>query len=224
MSKPNAIKKHFAVVLSGCGHRDGTEITEAVSALVALTEFGATYDSFAPDREASAVHALTGEPLNSARNMLTESARIARGSIKPLNALNPEKYDGLIFPGGYGAALNLCTFGREGAKCSVLPEVEKCIQGFFKTQKPILGICIAPALLARVLGPHGITVTIGTHQETAGEIRKTGAQHQDCPVDDFVSDRDHKIITTPAYMYDNATPFQVFTGVRRAIKELVEMA
>lgn len=103
------------------------------------------------------------------------------------------------------------------------PEVEKTIKAFYSQSKPIGAICIAPALIARVLGEHGVTVTIGNDKETAQEIGKTGAQHVECAVDDYVTDRERKVITTPAYMYD-AKPNQVFTGVRKAIKELVEMA
>src|SRR6185437_7074872 len=109
------------------------------------------------------------------RNVLRESARIARGHIQDLRELKVDDFDALVFPGGFGAALHLCTFAREGAKAKVLPEVERVITQFHKASKPIGGICIAPALIARVLGSEGITVTIGNDQATASEITKTGA-------------------------------------------------
>ncbi|MGE4133505.1 MAG: isoprenoid biosynthesis glyoxalase ElbB [Bdellovibrionales bacterium] len=219
--------KKIAVVLSGCGHKDGTEITEAVSALIGLAEFGAQVRIFAPNldfRVATAVGHGLGKT-NEFRNALVESARIARGDIQDIKELRPEDFDGVVFPGGFGAAVNLCSWAQTGATCEVHPEAERVIRGFFSQGKPIGALCIAPALVARVLGDKGITVTIGKNDNvTTAEIAKTGANHEDCAVDDFISDRDHKIVTSPAYMFGDANPYQVFTGVRKAMKELVEMA
>jgi len=220
--------KKIAVVLAGCGHKDGTEITEAVSTLIALSEAGAQYQVFAPDLDFEISDPLNGIPTQKTgetRNTLTEAARIARGEIKNLKDLKIQDFDGIAFPGGFGAALHLCSWAKTGAKCEVHPEAERVIKGFFKEQKPIAAVCIAPALVARVLGDQKITVTIGKNDKvTTSEIQKTGAIHEDCNVDDFVSDRDHKIITTPAYMFGDAKPHLVFSGVRKAMRELVEMA
>ena len=218
------MSKKIAVILSGCGHKDGAEITEAASALISLAEADAQYSIFAPDIEFTVHHPISNDVLAEKRNVLLESARIARGVIRPLSELRAADFDALTLPGGSGAALNLCTWGREGAKCSVLPDVERILREFYSTEKPICAICIAPALIARVLGREGVTVTIGNDAETAAEIAKTGAHHEVCAVDDFITDRDHRIITTPAYMYGGASPFQIYTGVRKAIRELVEMA
>lgn len=198
--------KKIAIILTGCGHKDGTEITEAVSTLIAISEAGATYKVFAPDFK------------------MEESARISRGQIHNLKDLKAQDFDGLALPGGYGAALHLCTWAKEGAKCSVHPEAERVLKEFYQDQKPIAAICIAPALVARVLGSYGITLTIGNDKATSEEIQKTGAIHESCAVEDFVTDRDHRLVTTPAYMYDDAKPNQVFKGISRAIKEMVEMA
>jgi enhancing lycopene biosynthesis protein 2 len=220
--------KHIAVVLAGCGHKDGTEITEAVSTLIALSEAGVSYKVFAPDldfqvSDHNAADTMAKTP--ETRNLITESARISRGEIQNLKELSAKNFDGLVFPGGFGAALHLCSWAKTGAQCEVHPEAERIIKEFFKAQKPIAAICIAPALLARVLGKEKITVTIGHNDKiTTAEIAKTGALHEDCNVDDYVSDRDHKIVTTPAYMFGDAKPHQVFTGVRKAIREFVEMA
>jgi enhancing lycopene biosynthesis protein 2 len=218
------MSKRVAVVLSGCGHKDGAEITEAVSTLIALTEAGASYDVFAPNQSFEVTDPITSKPTGEKRNIMHEAARIARGHIQDLKELKASKYDALAFPGGFGAALHLCTFAKEGAECSVNPEAERVIKEFFKEEKPIAAICIAPALIARVLGQYGVTVTIGIDEETAMEITKTGAHHENCAVTDYVTDRDHRLVTTPAYMYDDAKPCDVFTGVREAIRELVEMA
>ncbi len=202
------MSKKIAVILSGCGYQDGAEITESVSTLISLSEAGASYEVFAPD----------------IKNILSEAARISRGHIKPLSELNAQDFDGLALPGGFGVVTHLCNWSTEGAKCHVLPDAERVIKEFYAQEKPIAAICIAPALVARVLGKKGITLTLGNDPSAASEVSKTGAVHESCLVDDFISDRGHKIISTPAYMYAEAQTFEVFSGVRKAIRELVEMA
>lgn len=215
--------KRVAVVLSGCGFKDGAEVIESVSTLIALSDLGVEYKVYAPSVDFESTNHLS-DATEEKRNVLTESARIARGEVEDLAKLNPKEFEALALPGGFGAALRLCTWGKEGAKSSVLPNVEKTIRAFYDDSKPIAAMCIAPALVARVLGKEGITVTIGNDKDTASEIEKTGAIHENCDVDDFVSDREHKIITTPAYMYGNEKPNKVFVGIQKALKELVEMA
>lgn len=216
--------KKIAVILSGCGNKDGAEITEAVSTLVNLSEQGVQYKIFAPNHEFEAINFLTGEKHTEIRNVLYESARIARSEISDVKELKVADFDGLVLPGGFGAALHLCTFAKHGSKGEALPEIKRVIEEFYQDSKPICAICIAPALVSLVLGKNNITITLGRDAEAAQEIRKTGAQHEVCPPDDFITDRENKIITTPAYMYDEATPSQVFTGIRGAIRELVEMS
>ncbi len=216
--------KHIAVVLSGCGHKDGAEITEAVSTIIALSQAGAKYEVFAPNFDFHPINHLTSHSdSEKLRNCLIEAARIARGEAKDLAALHQKNFDAVVFPGGFGAALHLSTWGHKGSKCQVHPEVERVIKEFHKSSKPIGAICIAPTLVAKVLGAENVTVTIGNDKEVADEIRKTGAQHVDCPVEDYITDRLHKVITTPAYMYDTE-PHKVFKGISGLIKELVEMA
>ncbi len=146
-----------------------------------------------------------------------------RGQIKNLNDLKASEFDAVVFPGGFGAALHLSSRANKGATCEVLQEVRKTITDFHIQGKPIGAMCIAPVLLAKVLGDKKVTLTIGNDKETAAELKKTGAQHVDCPVDDFITDRDHKIVTTPAYMFE-AKPAEVFRGISKMIKELAEMA
>ncbi len=215
--------KKIAVILSGCGFLDGTEITEAVSTIVCLSEQGVSYDCFAPNQDFPTTNHLNSEARTEKRNALTEAARICRGQIQPLNKLNANDFDGLVLPGGFGAALNLSTWGREGHKCSVLPDMEKALIDFHKQSKPIGAICISPTLIARVLGKKSPCITIGEDSATASEIEKTGAHHETCPVTDYITDRETKVITTPAYMYE-ALPHEVFLGIRGLIKELCEMA
>lgn len=216
--------KKIALVLSGCGYLDGAEITEAVSLLIALHQQGAETVCFAPDVEIAPTDHTSGQPLSSGkRNLLSEANRIARGRAKNLAELKAKDFDGLAFAGGFGAALHLSDWAKKGAQAQVLPDVTRVIKDFHAEGKPIGAVCIAPTLLAKVLGPKGAHVTIGDDKETAMEIEKTGAHHIACPVDDFVTDRENKLVTSPAYMYE-AKPHQVFKGIQGLAKELVEMA
>jgi enhancing lycopene biosynthesis protein 2 len=214
--------KRIAVVLSGCGFKDGSEITESVSTLIALTEANCAYECFAPDIEISAVDHLTGKP-DGLRRLINEAARIARSKIKPLSKLNVEDMDAVVFPGGYGAAVNLSTWAKEGSNCKVNDDVAKTLTEFNKAGKPIGAICISPVLVAKVLGSKGVSLTIGDDLETSQEIEKLGAKHVKCYVTSCVVDNKNKVVTTPAYMYDDAVPAQVFKGISKLVNELIKL-
>lgn len=216
--------KRVAVILSGCGHKDGSEITEAVSVLLALSECGAETRVFAPAVSFRVRDPLSAELTAESRDVFLESARIARGRIEPLSQLRATDFDAVALPGGMGAARNLSSWADAGAACTVEPETERVLLEFFAEQKPIGAVCIAPAIVARVLGREGVTVTLGRDEKVAAEIAKTGASFEACSVDDFVTDREHRVVTSPAYMFAEASPFQVYTGIRAAMRELVEMA
>lgn len=206
-SNTNALERSVAIVLSGCGSNEGTEVTEAVSTMIALTEAHVSYQCYAPN----------------IGSVIAEAKKIARGNVRPLSDLKSKHHDALVLPGGAGAAKVLSTFSEHGAKGKVLPELETVIRDFHSDSKPIGAICIAPTLLALTLGKLGIEVTVGDDAEVIAEILKTGSLHTVCKVEDYVSDRDNKVLTTPAYMYE-ATAHQVFTGIRKMIRELAEMA
>jgi enhancing lycopene biosynthesis protein 2 len=216
--------KKIAVVLSGCGNKDGAEITEAVSVIIALSALGAEMKFFAPDVEFTPKNFLTNQALHEKRNVMVESSRISRSEIQDIKELKADAFDGIALPGGYGAALQLSNWAEAGAQCKVNPSLEKALLDFHSQGKPIAAICIAPTLVAKVLGSEGVTLTIGNDKETAQEIGKTGAQHENCPVTDFITDREHKIISTPAYMYGAAKPHEVFQGISGLAKEFMEMA
>lgn len=215
--------KKVALILSGCGNRDGAEITEAVALFIQLQSLGADVVGFAPNLEVPEINHLTGQKTGLNRNVLVEAARILRGKVKDIKHLSANEFDALCFSGGSGVAQVLSTWAQKGATCEVLPDVKNAILDFHKQSKPIGAVCIAPVLLACVLGKQQITVTVGQDKEVIAEIKKTGALHENCPVDDYITDRDHKIITSPAYMYD-AKPHEVFKGISGLAKELVEMA
>lgn len=192
----------YGVVLSGCGVRDGSEIHEATLLLLALEKAGVNARCFAPDKaQACVVDHLTGESEgNGDRNVLVESARIARGAIEPLSALDPMSIDGLAFPGGFGAALNLSDYGLAGADMRVDEEVRAAIEAMHQAHKPLGFACIAPVLAARVLGARHPKLTIGNDAQTAAHLEAMGARHVDAPADGVVVDEVNRVVTTPAYM------------------------
>lgn len=214
-----------AVCLSGCGVFDGAEITESVLTLLALDQSGARATCCAPNiDQAAVIDHTTKQPTGEKRNVMVEAARIARGEIRDLATIKSTDFDALVFPGGFGAAKNLCNFADKGPDCSVHPEVERVVGEFLAAGKPIGVICIAPAMLARIVGKKGIAakLTIGTDAGTAAAIGKMGATHQNCPVTEFVVDAEHRIVSTPAYMLGKG-PAEVFEGIRKLIGEVLRL-
>jgi enhancing lycopene biosynthesis protein 2 len=216
-------KPRFAVVLSGCGVYDGAEIHEAVLTLLAIDRRGGAYQCFAPDKpQMHVVNHLTGqEAAGETRNVLVEAARIARGDIKPLSAFDPAEYDALVFPGGFGAAKNLCTFATEGPECSVDPDAEKAVRGMNAAGKPIGALCIAPALMARIFGA-GVDVTIGKDEGTAKAIEAMGARHTQAGHGGVVVDKTRRLVTSPCYMLDS-TIAQIADGAENTVKALLQL-
>lgn len=195
-------KKKFAVVLAGCGVYDGAEIHEAIMTLYAIVLQGATYQVFAPDiRQHHVLNHITGEEMAESRNVLVESARLARGKAKPLTDYNPKEFDALVFPGGFGVAKNLCTFAFDGANCTVNDQVEKAIKETHRLKKPIGALCIAPVILSKVLGQ--VTVTIGQDEGTARAIESMGTKHQLANHGEVAIDKENLLFTVPCYMLDS---------------------
>lgn len=216
--------KKVALVLAGCGHQDGSEITEVVSLLIALSQAGARVTAFSPSLSFQTVDHLQHKKTEETRNTLVEAARILRGDVKDIESLDSKDFDALCIAGGSGAVTILSTWASEGIKCQILPSLEKNIKNFFEESKPIAATCIAPVILAKVLGKKKVTITIGDQPELIAQIEKLGAQHEVCPVDDYLTDRECKVVTTPAYMYDKIKPHQVFQGISGLAHELVEWA
>ena len=217
--------KKVGVILSGCGVYDGSEIHEAVLTMLALDRRGATMVLCAPDMaQMHVVNHLTGEVAEGEeRNVLVESARIARGEIRDLAEVRADELDALILPGGFGAAKNLCDFAVKGADCEVHPGVARLVREVHGQGKPVAAVCIAPALLARVLGGEAPELTIGTDEATAGALEAMGARHVACPVKEFVVDRDRKLVSTPAYMLGQSIS-EVAEGIDRCVEALLDLA
>ena len=214
-------QKRFAVILAGCGVLDGAEIHEATLTLLAIAKAGASYECFAPDKEqAQVINHLTGEPTNEVRNVLVESARIARGKIKPLYLYEPEVFDAVIFPGGFGVAKNLCSLAFEGSDCTVDPEVELAVIASVEASIPIGALCIAPTLIVKILP--GANVTIGNDPETVKVIEKMGGNHYETDLSQVIIDKKYKLVTTPCYMLD-AHILQIAEGAQNIVNELIKL-
>jgi enhancing lycopene biosynthesis protein 2 len=217
-----------AVVLCGSGRADGSEIHESVACLVHLARLGATYRCFAPDEpQAEVVNHLTGKATGETRNQLVEAARIARGEISPLSTLREQDFDAIVFPGGTGAAKNLCTFAKDGAALTVHADVERLLRAFHGAGKPIGMCCIAPVMGAKVLGTNaggpGVAVTIGHDEAVAAAIGQWGSRNVPRGADEAETDGRNRVVTSPAYMDAKATPHQVFEGIGRMIESVVEL-
>lgn len=213
----------IGVVLSGCGVNDGAEIHEAVLTLLALDRRDAEIKCIAPDlAQMHVINHLTGEETGESRNVLVESARIARGEIEDMANVSAGDLDGLIFPGGFGAAKNLCDFAVKGADCQVNPEVARLVKEMRQAGKPVGFICIAPALAARILGDENVHVTIGTDESTAQALESMGAKHVTCPVESCVVDEERKVVTTPAYMLAGRIS-EAASGIERLVNAVVDM-
>lgn len=214
--------KKIAVVLCGSGYKDGSEIRESVATLWALSQEPVEVQCFAPDADqADVINCLTGQPMEGQkRNMLVEAARIARGQVKPLSLLKSKDFDGILLPGGFGAAKNLCTFAFHGSKGKVLPELQTILLEMHQSKKPIGAICIAPAIVALALAGKKLTLTVGATGEASQEIEKLGHQHQVTKVDESCRDKTNKVFTTSAYMYDSAPLHAVFTGIQKVVRDV----
>ena len=213
------------VILSGCGFKDGAEIHESVLTLLALDRAGVETVCFAPDiAQAKVVNHLTGEDADETRNVLVESARIARGEISDVKQADAATLDALILPGGFGAAMNLCDFAMKGPEADVDEDVAALVRAVHAAGKPIGAICIAPALIAKVLGGDGSpTLTIGNDAGTAAALEACGADHEACPVEAFVVDADARIVTTPAYMLGPTIKY-VAEGIEQCVAEVLKLA
>jgi enhancing lycopene biosynthesis protein 2 len=212
----------ICVILGGCGVFDGAEIHESVITLLALARRGATVQCTAPDKPQLHVidHLRGAVAEGESRNVLVESARIARGAIVPLSEINPDDFDAVFMPGGFGAAKNLSTFAVEGANGTADADLVRVLRGFRAAGKPIGAVCIAPAVLVMALGEG--SVTIGSDASTASAIEALGGSHTSCPVESAHIDTERRIVTAPAYMIDTSID-QVARGIEEAVDAVLAM-
>lgn len=214
------------VVLSGCGVMDGSEIHEAVLTMLCLDKAGCEILAIAPDENQKHVvnHHSNNTIEGESRNMLQESARIARGNIQPVGSIHANSIDTLVFPGGFGAAKNLCNFTDKGPECLVDPGIENLINEMMDKNKSLGALCIAPVIIARVLGSKGcrVRLTIGNDPEVAAAINTMGAEHIDCPYNKAVTDKQYNVVTSPAYMLAKSIK-EVEDSVNAMVNELITL-
>lgn len=216
-----------AVVLSGCGVMDGAEVTEAVGLIISLSQAGFAMTFYAPDRfQANVIDHYRGVAAGENRNILIEAARIARGNIRPLSDIKPEIHSAIVFPGGFGAAKNLCNFAEAGVHATLYEDVHNAVLPFVMERKPVVTLCAAPlvlGLIARAIGVSGCRITFGSYAEGKAMIDALtawGQTHVEMAVDSACVDEEHRFVSVPAYMYGTATPAQVFAGCQAAVAAL----
>ena len=217
------------VVLSGCGVYDGAEIHESVITLLTLDRHGAEYLIMAPNVEQMhVINHLSGQPEEGeSRNVLVESARIARGNISDMAEVKASDIDALIFPGGFGGAKNLSNFAVKGTAATVNPEVERLVKEMMSAGKPVGFICITPAVAAKIFEQakvEGVKLTVGNDPDTSAAINSLGADHIECPVDEIAVDEQRKIVSAPAYMYGDSSISGVAAGIEKLVAKVLEMA
>jgi len=222
-STSTTAKKKVAVVLSGCGVKDGSEIHESVSLLVHLSRAGADTSCFAPNiNQADTINHANSTPSDEKRNVLTESARISRGNIKPLLELKAADFSAVVFPGGYGAAKNLSTFASKGEHCTIQTDVERVIKEFHAAKKPIGLCCIAPVLAAKLIP--GVRITVGNEdKDTSKVVERMGAVSQPASAKEVVVDEKNNVISTPAYM-TNSPLYEIFVGIGNLVDNVIARA
>ena len=218
--------KKIGVVLSGCGVFDGAEIHEAVITLLAIDRAGSRAVCMAPDIDQMHVinHHNGQEMAGEKRNVLVESARIARGEIRDINAVTADDIDALVFPGGFGAAKNLSSFAEKGDECDVNSDVKRLVKDFVAKKKPQAALCIAPAMMAKIYQSESVKpkLTIGNDKDGIGMIEAMGSKHEECAANEFILDKENKIVSTPAYMVGKSIS-EVAEGIEKTINKLVSM-
>jgi enhancing lycopene biosynthesis protein 2 len=214
--------KKFAVILAGCGNKDGAEIQESVLTLLAIDKNGHSYQCFAPDvPQARVVNFLTNEETKESRNVLLESARIARSNIKPLSAYNQADFDILVMPGGSGVAHNLCTFAKDGANMKVIPDVEKAVLSTHKAGKPIGALCISPVIIGKLIP--GVELTFGKDEKINQTFKALGVKTVNTTARDIVVDHTNKVVSTPCYMLADSRISELAQGIENLVQTLVKM-
>ena len=212
-------KKSIAVILSGCGNQDGSEIHEATLTLLAIQKNGADYQCYAPNiPQHHVLNHISGKEMNEQRNVLVESARIARGKIHDLADFQAASHDALVIPGGLGAAKNLSSYAFDGSDCTVNKDVQKAILSMFEQKKPIGALCIAPMILAQLLDR--VLLTIGQDPTAISNIEAMNTRHTTTIAGEIVVDKEHKIVTAPCYMLDSRVD-QIYEETNRLINEVL---
>ena len=218
--------KKIGVVLSGCGHQDGSEIHEAIFTLQALDKSDVDVIIMAPDMDQfHVINHLNGEEeISESRNILVESARIARGEVVDVATISGQQLDALIFPGGTGMAKNIFDYSMAGINCTVIPDVQRLVVEVLEANKPLGAICIAPVMVAKILEYLGRTgtVTRGFNDNINNDIKAMGINTIEVGAEDIVVDEENKIVTTPAYV-EAKSMSEAFIGIEKLVNKVLEL-
>ena len=223
----------IGVIFSGSGVYDGTEIQEGVFTLLSIKKVGAEAVCFAPDIDQHhVINHITGEEMNETRNVLVESARIARGAMQNLQAFDASQLDALVLPGGFGAAKNITKWAFSGPDGEINKQVKNAIVSMVQASKPVAGLCMGPTVIAKALEGSGVTatLTVGTTEEASPYeidaisqgMEKAGATAVMKTVEEIAVDEVNKIVTAPCYMME-ADILQIRNNIQKAIDALVRL-
>lgn len=219
----------IALFLSGSGYLDGSEITEATSLIIALSKYGIAVDFFAPNRNQSdVVNHNTNQESSESRNILIESARITRGNVLPLDEFNAELYNAVVLPGGFGAVKNFTTFLQDGHNAQLHSDIKKALENAIFHKLWIVGICAAPLVIAlalRDLNIENSTISFGDQNNSVDFINALNhwkIKHAETKIDEHHIDYHNKLITSGAYMFHDASPYDIYICSDIIIKELSE--
>ncbi len=224
--------KKIGVLFSGSGVYDGTEIHEAVFTLLALEEAGLEAVCIAPNtNQHHVVNHLTGDEMNETRNVLVESARIARGTIQDLAEVNLNELDGLAIPGGFGTAKNHTKWAFEGPGGAINTDVQKLIIHMVSAQKPIAALCMGPTTVAKALEgtEYHVSLSVGSTAapspydipSISGGMEKVGAKTIEKTAAEVSVDNEHKIVCAPCYMME-ASISDIRANSKAAIDQLAK--
>jgi len=220
-----------AIILSGCGYLDGTDVTEAASGMIDLARRGLVLQYFAPDGKIEEVYDHLSKTLekNEVRNIASEATRISKANVQKLSRLKASNFDALFVPGGNGVGRNLSNYFEDNINFNIHPELEKALQEMQTSKKPILLSGLASILAARVWGKFhggpGCKITLGNDANFIEAANALGATHVTRnSAADIVGDEENLIISTPGYLIQNATPWQVFQGISGLYEEITNFS
>lgn len=225
--------KKIGVLLHGSGVFDGSEIHESVFTLLAIAEAGAEAVCFAPNvNQHHVLNHTTGEEMPETRNVLVESARIARGNIKDIVDIQASELDGLVMPGGFGTAKNITKWAFEGPDGPILESVKNLIVELVAQGKPIAGLCMSPTTIAKALEgtAYHAHLTVGTPNEASpyeiaaisAGMESIGQMAEMASVREIVVDEKLKIVTAPCYMME-ANIVEVRDNIKQAVDALIAL-
>jgi enhancing lycopene biosynthesis protein 2 len=223
--------KKIGILLSGCGVYDGSEIQETVLAMLAIQEVGAEYFCISIDKnQHHVINHLNGTEMAETRNMMIESARIARGNVKNINEVEIRDFDALVIPGGFGNAKNLSSWAFDGPKGTILPEVKLLIVNCINAGRPIAALCVSPILIAKAMEDSGFQVelTLGNSADSSpynindfhASLKATGAKTFEKNIEGIQIDEKLKIVSAPCYMIE-ANILEIRNNIKQAIEALM---